>query len=223
LGLRDSQVASLERAPIGATLFTLGHMLTMLVIALLPTVVLNAPVGLAAIAWARWKQRAALRGSQVKLRAHDVLLSEKMRFAVVAVPLLWLFYAMALRLLTPLPSQDVLTLLMAAPLASYVGVVSVESGMIALHDLRPMLARLMDDHQRVEALKEEQSALRDRVHAEIMRMIEEDEVVAELYHMHGQLSTHDWERVRKRRASREAADEPEAGAGVEHDADENRG
>ena len=55
------------------------------------------------------------------------------------------------------------------------------------------------------------------------KSIPASQVVAELYHMHGQLSTHDWERVRKRRASREAADEPEAGAGVEHDADENRG
>lgn len=222
LGLRDSQVASLQRAPIGATLFILGHMLTMLTIALLPTVVLNAPVGLTAIVWARWKQRAALRRSEVKLNAFDVLLSEQMRFAVVAVPLLWMAYAVALRMLTPLLAQDVLTLLMAAPLASYVGVVSVESGMIALHDLRPMLARLMYDVKRVEALKAEQGALRDRVHGEIMRLVESDEVVAELYHMHGQLSTTDWERVRKRQSHEgdtppSSPIKPPTNPGAEHD------
>ena len=54
LGLRDSQVPTLERAPVGATLFTIGHMLVMLMIASVPSIILNAPVGLAALAWSRW-------------------------------------------------------------------------------------------------------------------------------------------------------------------------
>ena len=181
-------------------------MLIMLTIASIPTVVLNAPVGLAAMLWARWRQRAALKHSDVKLRAADVLLSEKMRFAVVAVPLLWIGYAAALLLATPLELQDVLTLLMAAPLASYVGVVSVERGMIAMHDLRPMMARLMYDADRVAALKREQGELRDKVHNELQRLVKTDQVVAELYQMPGTLSTDDWERVRERRASHDAVE-----------------
>lgn len=72
LGVRDSQVPALQRAPIAGTLFTLGHMLVMLTIASVPTVVLNAPAGIAAVVWARWRQRTALAQSDVKLRAHDV-------------------------------------------------------------------------------------------------------------------------------------------------------
>jgi len=198
LGLRDSQVPALQRAPIAGTLFTLGHMLVMLTIASVPTLVLNAPAGIAAVVWARWRQRTALAHSDVKLRAHDVLLSEKMRFAIVAVPILWLTYALILLMATPVQLQDVLTLLMATPLASYVGVISVESGMIALRDLRPMLARLVYDKRQVEALKQEQVELRARVRDEIRRLVSSDEIVAELYHMQGEISTSDWERLRER-------------------------
>jgi len=198
LGVRDSQVPALQRAPIAGTLFTLGHMLVMLTIASVPTVVLNAPAGIAAVVWARWRQRTALAQSDVKLRAHDVLLSEKMRFAIVAVPMLWLTYALVLLMATPVQLQDVLTLLMATPLASYVGVISVESGMIALRDLRPMLARLFYHKRQVEALKQEQVELRARVRDEIRRLVQSDDKVAELYHMQGELSTSDWERLRER-------------------------
>ena len=133
-----------------------------------------------------------------------MLLSEKMRFAVVAVPLLWFLYALCLYLFTSLQLQDVLTLLMVAPMAAYVGVVSVESGMIALRDLRPMLARLVYDADRVAALKREQLELRNRVHEEIRRLVRSDEVVAELYHMQGELSTTDWERLRESTETRGA-------------------
>ena len=171
-------------------------MFVMLLVAATPTLVLNAPVGLAAMAWARWRQRAALANSDVKVHAFDVLLSEKLKFALVAVPLLWLSYAALLLLATPLSLQDVLTLLMVMPIASYIGVVSTESGMIALHDLRPMLARLMYDTKRVEALKKEQGALRDIVHAEVRGLVESDETISKMFHTQGTLTTSDWERLR---------------------------
>jgi hypothetical protein len=196
LGLRDSQIPTLERAPVGQTLFTLGHMLFMLTIALFPSMILNAPVGFAAVAWAKMRQRESLARSDVKLRAYDVVLSEKMKFAVVGVPLLWLLYAGALLTTTSLDVSDVITLVMLAPLASYVGVISVESGMIALRDLRPMLARLTYDKESVEALKAEHFSLRRHVVDEIKRLVESDSVVRELYHMRGELSTSDWERIR---------------------------
>jgi hypothetical protein len=195
LGLRDSQVPSLERAPVFRTLFTLGHMLFMLILASLPTLVLNAPVGLAAIVYSKGQQRAALARSKVKVRANDVLLSEKMKFAIVAVPLLWIFYAVLLLLYTQFHLQDVLTLLMVAPVTSYIGVISAESGMIALRDLRPMIMRLLYDRESVEALKREQLDLRQRVRDEIKRMLEEDEVLRELYYMRGELGAKDWERL----------------------------
>ena len=119
-----------------------------------------------------------------------------MKFAVVAVPLLWLSYAGLLLSTTTLHLQDVVTLLMVAPAASYIGVISVESGMIALRDLRPMLARLLFDRERVEALKKEHHSLRRHVIAEIKGLVASDAVVRDMYHMRGELSTYDWERLR---------------------------
>lgn len=233
LGLRDSQVPTLQRAPIGQTLFTMGHMLVMLLIASLPSVVLNAPVGVAAVIWAKWRQRAAVRSSSVKVTGHDVVLSEKMKFAMVGVPLVWLSYAVLALLCSDFSVHDVMTLLMITPVASYIGVISVESGMIALRDLRPMLARLLYNRKRVEALKREQVSLSRLVRNEIRQLVESDEVVRGLYHMRSGdgstiLSTNDWERVRLReaRSSKEessrdssvrshATAEPRAAAGAE--------
>ena len=165
---------TLQRAPVFSTLFTMGHMLVMLAIASLPSVILNLPVGVLAKVWARWRQRLALARSDVKLKAHDVLLSEKLKFAIVAVPCVWLSYA-ALLLYRGMEARDVLTLLMVAPIASYFGVISVESGMIALRDLRPMLCRLLYSRQvqigrgvrtRVPCGHAEAKAPRGSVHAD---------------------------------------------------------
>ena len=197
LGLRESQVQQLEVAPFFSTLFSLGHMVTALLLASLPSLALNLPVGVAAVAWARWRQQAALRGSKVKLTASDVVLSEKIKFSLVAVPLLWLSYATLLLLATPLSRSDVLTLLMVAPIASFLGVISVESGMIALRDLRPMLARLVYDRRRVNALKAEQRALQRFVRTEMDRLVSSDPEVKELYEMRGEVGAADWERLQR--------------------------
>merc|ERR1719152_387493 len=68
--------------------------------------------------------------------------------------------------------------------------------MIALRDLRPMLARLWYDKARVEALKREHRSLRAAVSDEVRKLVDSDDLVRELYHMRGELSTHDWERLR---------------------------
>ena len=103
-----------------------------------------------------------------------------------------------------------------APLLRYIGVISVESGMIALRDLRPMLARLLYSRSRVEELKREQVSLSRCVRLEIKRLVEADEVVRGLYHMRSGdgstiLSTNDWERVRLRDQLREARESNEEG------------
>ena len=200
LGLKDSQVQGLERAPVFATLFTLGHMVTMLCVSSLPTIILNLPVGLAAMLWAKYCQRAAFAASKVKVNALDVVLSEKIKFAIVAVPSLWLTYATLLFFGTSFSLQDVLTLLMVAPVASYFGVISAESGMIALRDLRPMLARLTYNHAKVEALKGEQLFLQGRVREELHKLIESDPVVKELYQMRGEVGAKEWERLAQDKA-----------------------
>ena len=89
---------------------------------------------------------------------------------------------------------------MVAPVASYFGVISAESGMIALRDLRPMLARLTYNHAKVEALKGEQLFLQGRVREELHKLIESDPVVKELYQMRGEVGAKEWERLAQDKA-----------------------
>jgi len=133
-----------------------------------------------------------------------------MKIAIVGVPTLWAAYAALLLLATSMQPRDVLTLLMVAPVASYLGVISTESGMIALRDLGPIIARLVYSRSRVEALKAEQLSLSRIVRDEIRRLVENDELVRELYHTQGQLSSTEWERFRAARYSRDSDEIHEA-------------
>ena len=58
-----------------------------------------------------------------------------------------------------------------------------------------MLARLVYDHRRVEALKGEQLSLQNRVREELQLLLVHDPVVRELYHMRGEVGAADWERL----------------------------
>ena len=79
--------------------------------------------------------------------------------------------------------------------------------MIALKDLRPQVARLMFDGDRVAALKREQQELRISVHDEVRGLVESDESVAEMYRMERPFSSSDWERIRRRNSKESMAKE----------------
>ena len=46
--------------------------------------------------YAKLEAKKDLKNSRVKLKGRDVLLSKKIVFSIIAVPLLWLFYAIVL-------------------------------------------------------------------------------------------------------------------------------
>ena len=67
-----------------------------------------------------------LKASRVKVRAKDVMLSKKILFAMVAVPILWLSYGAMLFLFTPLETRTIVIIILCCPIFSYLGVQAVE-------------------------------------------------------------------------------------------------
>ena len=64
------------------------------------------------------------------MAARDVLLSKKITFSLIAVPSLWIFYALLLCVFTPLNKRVILALFLSCPFFSYLGVMAVEAGMV---------------------------------------------------------------------------------------------
>jgi glycerol-3-phosphate O-acyltransferase/dihydroxyacetone phosphate acyltransferase len=79
----------------------------------------------------------------VKLAARDVLLSKKILFSLVAVPVLWVIYALIAILFTNLKYETIFVLFISFPLFSYLGIMAVEASILDLKDIRPALLRLM--------------------------------------------------------------------------------
>lgn len=144
-GLRDYQVSSLATDDISYTrlIYTFLHASLVCLLAAFPTLLLNAPVGLAARFWAKREAAKDLKASRVKIQARDVLLSKKITFSMVSVPILWVSYALLLLLFSPLRPALVMLLFVCCPIFSYLGVRAVEAGMVDLKDLRPVFLQLL--------------------------------------------------------------------------------
>ena len=79
----------------------------------------------------------------MKIEAEDVVLSEAIKLAIIALPALWLTYAFLLLLFSGLAAKTVFFILLSFPLMSYIGVISAEAGMIAIKDLQPLFNQLL--------------------------------------------------------------------------------
>ncbi|KAJ0401843.1 hypothetical protein ATCC90586_008562 [Pythium insidiosum] len=150
MGLKDHQVPFIAwwsiHDVIGAALY--GFLI--FVLASIPTFVLNAPVGLIARHVAAQEQKKALAGSKVKVAGRDVLLSKKIAFSIVAVPVLWLLYFLLLAVFTDWYWSSIIMLILSFPLFSFFGVRSVEVGMIELKTVRPLFYRLLPQYRAVQ-------------------------------------------------------------------------
>ena len=136
-GIYDHQVANLD-VPFSKLLYTFLHGSVVMTLASIPSLMLNAPVGLLAKYWAHSEAEKDLKKSRVKNHgAKDVLMSKKIVFSIAAVPILWVAYALLLHFFSPLEKRTIIVLFLCFPIFSYVGVRSVEMGMVDLKDLRP--------------------------------------------------------------------------------------
>jgi glycerol-3-phosphate O-acyltransferase / dihydroxyacetone phosphate acyltransferase len=128
-GLKDYQLlpSNLETS-FSKLLYTFLHGLLILTLASIPSLLLNFPVGIAAHYWAEKEAKKDLKASRVKVAARDVLLSKKIVFSLVAVPVLWVSYAVVLLLVAKWQLKTIIVVFLSCPLFSYLGVMAVEAG-----------------------------------------------------------------------------------------------
>ncbi len=167
-GLKDYQVNSLNVVNRQQMLYTFMHALSVMMLASIPSVIINAPVGFAARLYATSEAKKDLAASRVKLAARDVILSKKIVFAILATPVLLVVYAVLLRLLTSLETRTILVLVLCCPLFSYVGVIGVQAGMVDFNDLRPAFLRLLPGFK---TQAERLPAMRASLQLEVRRLV----------------------------------------------------
>uniref|UniRef100_M4BF68 Phospholipid/glycerol acyltransferase domain-containing protein n=1 Tax=Hyaloperonospora arabidopsidis (strain Emoy2) TaxID=559515 RepID=M4BF68_HYAAE len=147
MGLKDHQVPYIPWWTIHDVLGSALYGLLILLLASIPSFILNAPVGLLARYVANTAQKKALEGSKVKVLARDVILSKKIQLSIVAVPLLWLIYLVAAVAFTNWYWSSIMLLMVSLPVFSFFGVRSVEAGMIELKTVRPLFYRLLPTYK----------------------------------------------------------------------------
>uniref|UniRef100_A0AAV1VGP2 Phospholipid/glycerol acyltransferase domain-containing protein n=1 Tax=Peronospora matthiolae TaxID=2874970 RepID=A0AAV1VGP2_9STRA len=147
MGLKDHQVPYIPWWTIHDVLGSALYGLLILLLASIPSFILNAPVGLLARYVANTAQKKALEGSKVKVLARDVILSKKIQFSIVAVPLLWFIYLVAAVAFTSWYWSSIMLLMVSLPVFSFFGVRSVEAGMIELKTVRPLFYRLLPTYK----------------------------------------------------------------------------
>ena len=136
------------------------HLLFIFVLAALPSVLLNLPVGLASRIYSNRRRKVALAASKVKIKGYDVMLSERVLCSIVLVPTLWLTYGLMLFFGTSLDWPSLAVCFTCFPVFSYWSVKATESGMVDVKDLRPYVMRLIPSaRKRLKALPATRKAL----------------------------------------------------------------
>lgn len=186
LGIRDYQVYGLDHEEVelgsetqghgkGETVLhrmnVLGHIVHLaiiIVLAALPAVLLNLPVGLASRVYSNRRRISALAASKVKIKGYDVMLSERVLCSIVLVPSLWVIYGLVLYFFTSFDGPSLAVCFTCFPLFSYWSIMATESGMANVKDLRPYVMRMMPSaRRRLAALPATRRALRTDLRAMI--------------------------------------------------------
>lgn len=166
-GLRDYQVSTLDEPNPAHHYHTFVHALFVMLLASVPALCLNLPVGVLVGIVAQREAKEDLKKSRVKLHARDVLLSKKILYSIVAVPALWLLWGVFLFLGMGFSFKATLMFLFCCPVFSYIGVMAVEAGMMDIKDFRPVYNRLFSQFREevVPQLPKQRQQLQAQVRA----------------------------------------------------------
>lgn len=102
---------------------------------------MSVKTGFAANIWSQQQAAKDLKASRVKVAARDVLLSYKIVFSIIAVPVLWITYALLLVFFSNLQYRTIAVLFLCCPFFSYLNIMAVQTSIRDFKDLRPVLLR----------------------------------------------------------------------------------
>lgn len=199
LGIRDYQVSGLDRGNENSdddekhpglnrerifrgirVVYRIVHLLVLLALGAIPNIFLNLPVRLLADVYAEQRRQKALANSKVKIHGYDVMLTEKLTFCIVVVPLLWLLYGLIMVFFTNFDAQTITLCFMCFPVFSYAAIISSEAGMVDGKDLKPYFLRLLPStRRRMRVLPKQRRQLRRDLRLFIKKV---GPAFGELYH-----------------------------------------
>mmetsp|Transcript_19910 Transcript_19910/g.46706 ORF Transcript_19910/g.46706 Transcript_19910/m.46706 type:complete len:715 (-) Transcript_19910:699-2843(-) len=191
LGLQDYQVIGLDRDKENddrkpginkgiRIVYRIMHLLVLMALSAIPNIFLNLPVRLMADVWAERRRKKALARSKVKLHGYDVMLTEKILFCIVCVPLLWFLYGLIMIFFTNFDGRTITLCFMCFPVFSYASIISSEAGMVDGKELKPYLLRLLPStRRRLRALPQKRRELQRDLRA-FIKMV--GPAFGELYH-----------------------------------------
>ncbi|KAJ3102667.1 hypothetical protein HDU97_000364 [Phlyctochytrium planicorne] len=169
LGLRDHQVEKLVKWKTTSFIKTFGLLalrsVQVLLLALfaMPGVIVNSPIMLLCEVISRQKAKAALAGSSVKIKGHDVIATWKILVAAIALPLVHLILSLSVAFLfSTILARFFMFLFLffiASPLVSYAGVRAVEVGLDIVRSLRPLSIAIWKPTSEWESLRAEREEL----------------------------------------------------------------
>lgn len=189
--MRDYQVTGLDRENLDdekkeeirsgiRIVYRIVHLLVLLGLSALPNIFLNLPVRIMADIYAERRRKKALARSKVKIHGYDVMLTEKLTFCIVVVPLLWLVYGLIMVFFTNFDGQTITLCFMCFPVFSYTAIISSEAGMVDGKDLKPYFLRLLPStRKRLRALPQQRRELRRDLRAFVKKV---GPAFGELYH-----------------------------------------
>jgi glycerol-3-phosphate O-acyltransferase / dihydroxyacetone phosphate acyltransferase len=186
LGIRDYQVPGLDRERADLHLqnidgdqvlkeirlpYQIAHLLILLMLAAVPFLLLNFPVGILAGIYSERRRKFALAQSKVKIRGFDVMLTEKVMFCIIAIPTMWFLYGLLLYRFTDFDGPTIALCILSMPLFAYVGIIVSEAGMVDWKDVRPYVMRLFpSSRRRLAALPATRQSLQTDLRAFIKRL-----------------------------------------------------
>lgn len=185
LGLRDYQVRQIDWWSPQDLVSQLMLLLITVGLGAIPHVLINLPAMAISGRLAVIEQDKALKASSVKVAARDVLMSYKIMYVLIMIPMLFLIWGCILLLFTPWCTKTIILVLSSLPLYGFLGLKAAEHGVRTYADLFPMFRRLLSQigrgryARKLESLSGQRLALRRKLKDTVKRL---GPRLGELYH-----------------------------------------
>lgn len=164
LGLRDHQVRQIGWWSLKDLFSQVIYLLVTVGLGAIPNVLFNWPVMAISSRLAVIEQDKSLKASSVKLAARDVVMSFKIIYVLVLIPMMYVVYGSLLVAFTPWCKKTIILVLLSLPFSAFLGTKAAEQGVRTYADVVPLFYRLLPGKsQKYEVLPQKRAALARRL------------------------------------------------------------